>query len=202
MNRDALVLGIVTALFLALIASFSFICDDAFISFRYARNWAEGHGLRYNIEESPPVEGFSNFAWVTLAAVVERLDWDVTLALPIIRPTRLAILRATHLPIKKIAIAAKMLIAKSTPLVFRKFMIVLTNSLVSLVSLSVAPSCASNPKNVCIAPSPVEQVLRGAPSPGAPQVKVPRGLSAGSEVGKGTRKCRPKTNQRSKEEKT
>ena len=27
---------------------FYFLCDDAFISFRYARNWIEGYGLRFN----------------------------------------------------------------------------------------------------------------------------------------------------------
>jgi arabinofuranosyltransferase len=35
--------------------------DDAFISFRYARNFAEGHGLVWNLGE--PVEGYTNFLW-------------------------------------------------------------------------------------------------------------------------------------------
>ncbi len=39
-----------------------FLCDDAFISFRYARNLLEGHGLVYNPGEY--VEGYSNFLWV------------------------------------------------------------------------------------------------------------------------------------------
>lgn len=39
-----------------------FLCDDAFISFRYARNLLEGHGLVFNPGEY--VEGYSNFLWV------------------------------------------------------------------------------------------------------------------------------------------
>ena len=39
-----------------------FLCDDAFISFRYARNLMEGHGLVFNPGER--VEGYTNFLWV------------------------------------------------------------------------------------------------------------------------------------------
>lgn len=65
------------ALGLALTAAFAwrfnFLVDDAFISFRYARHLAEGHGLVWNIGESPPVEGFSNFLWVVVCAGFEAL---------------------------------------------------------------------------------------------------------------------------------
>ena len=45
-----------------------FLTDDAFISFRYARNLLEGHGLVYNAGER--VEGYSNFLWtIELAAI-------------------------------------------------------------------------------------------------------------------------------------
>ena len=45
-----------------------FLTDDAFISFRYARNLLEGHGLVFNVGER--VEGYSNFLWtVELAAI-------------------------------------------------------------------------------------------------------------------------------------
>ncbi|MCZ6767581.1 MAG: hypothetical protein O7D32_11695, partial [bacterium] len=50
---------------------FRFVCDDAFISFRFARNWVHGHGLRYNLGDHLPVEGYSNFLWVCVAAVFE-----------------------------------------------------------------------------------------------------------------------------------
>ena len=39
-----------------------YLTDDAFISFRYARNLLEGHGLVFNPGEY--VEGYSNFLWV------------------------------------------------------------------------------------------------------------------------------------------
>jgi arabinofuranosyltransferase len=51
------------------------IDDDAFISFRYARNWAEGHGLVFNPGER--VEGFTNFLWTALLAPAHLLGWDL-----------------------------------------------------------------------------------------------------------------------------
>ena len=62
----------------ALIRHFDFICDDAFISFRYARHLAEGHGLRFNLTEARPIEGYTNFLWVLIMAGVERLRGDPT----------------------------------------------------------------------------------------------------------------------------
>ena len=38
--------------------------DDAYISFRYARNLAEGLGFVYNAGER--IEGYTNFLWVFL----------------------------------------------------------------------------------------------------------------------------------------
>ena len=66
------------ALFLALAWHLNFICDDAFISFRYARHLAAGEGLRFNLGVEPPVEGYSNLLWVLAMAVVERVGGDVT----------------------------------------------------------------------------------------------------------------------------
>jgi hypothetical protein len=45
--------------------------DDAYISFRYARNLVEGHGLVYNIGQH--VEGFTNLLWVLLIALGMKL---------------------------------------------------------------------------------------------------------------------------------
>jgi hypothetical protein len=45
-------------------------CDDAFISFRYAQHFAEGHGLVFNLDPSEaPVEGYTNFAWTMWLAL-------------------------------------------------------------------------------------------------------------------------------------
>lgn len=52
--------------------------DDAFISFRYARNMISGHGLVYNIGER--VEGYTNFLWVIVVALFMKLGIDVLLA--------------------------------------------------------------------------------------------------------------------------
>lgn len=41
--------------------------DDAFISYRYAENFAAGNGLVYNVGER--VEGYTNFLWVMLLAI-------------------------------------------------------------------------------------------------------------------------------------
>lgn len=48
-----------------------FLCDDGFISFPYARNLPEGHGLVFNPDEY--VEGHSNFLWVLELAVLWRV---------------------------------------------------------------------------------------------------------------------------------
>lgn len=49
----------------------AWLSDDAYISFRYARNWVEGKGLVYNAGER--VEGYTNFLWTTLVAIGLRL---------------------------------------------------------------------------------------------------------------------------------
>ena len=45
-----------------------FLTDDAFISFRYARNLLEGHGLVFNPGER--VEGYTNFLWIIELAAI------------------------------------------------------------------------------------------------------------------------------------
>jgi len=48
--------------------------DDAFISFRYARNLDDGLGLVFNAGER--VEGYTNFSWTMLVALAMRLGAD------------------------------------------------------------------------------------------------------------------------------
>ena len=48
------------------------IIDDAGISFVYARNWVEGHGL-VSQAGATPIEGYSNFSWVFLMALFMKL---------------------------------------------------------------------------------------------------------------------------------
>jgi arabinofuranosyltransferase len=49
--------------------AWSFLCDDAFISFRYARNLAQHGELVYNFDPLERVEGYTNFLWVLLLAL-------------------------------------------------------------------------------------------------------------------------------------
>ncbi|MCP4593055.1 MAG: hypothetical protein GY842_20160, partial [bacterium] len=51
-----------------------FVAEDAYISFRYARNLVEGAGLVYNLGER--VEGYTNFLWVLMIAGGMRLGAD------------------------------------------------------------------------------------------------------------------------------
>ena len=48
--------------------SWPFTIDDMYITLRYAKHWADGFGLLWNIHELP-VEGYSNFSFVLLARV-------------------------------------------------------------------------------------------------------------------------------------
>jgi len=59
--------GLLAAVAVAWAWKLRWISDDAFISFRYARNWVEGHGLVFNAGER--VEGYTNFLWTALLAV-------------------------------------------------------------------------------------------------------------------------------------
>lgn len=57
--------------------AFRFVQDDAFITYRYARNLARGEGLVLNPGEK--VEGYTNFAWTVIHAIPERFGWSTPL---------------------------------------------------------------------------------------------------------------------------
>ena len=52
------------------------LVDDAYISFRYAANFAQGHGLVWNV--GVPVEGYTCLLWVLLLSLFARLGIDLT----------------------------------------------------------------------------------------------------------------------------
>lgn len=52
--------------------------DDAFISFRYAENLAQGNGLVYNVGER--VEGFTNLSWTLLFGLIMMLGGEPVMA--------------------------------------------------------------------------------------------------------------------------
>ncbi|MEM7309705.1 MAG: hypothetical protein AAF682_23720 [Planctomycetota bacterium] len=81
-GATVLLFGLPLAVFLALAVSSAWVCDDAFIAFRYGRNFAEGLGLRFNLGVEPPVEGYTQLGWVLWLALVEKLGRDPTVWAP------------------------------------------------------------------------------------------------------------------------
>jgi hypothetical protein len=55
-------------------SSLAWVCDDAFISLRYAENLVAGHGLVYNSGEF--VEGYTNLLWTLLLAALLKVGVD------------------------------------------------------------------------------------------------------------------------------
>jgi hypothetical protein len=67
-------------LFLAFVIIFwNYSIDDAFVTFRYAENLAAGHGLTFNPGDKP-VEGYSNFLWLIILAVLHLLGLSTYMA--------------------------------------------------------------------------------------------------------------------------
>lgn len=64
--------------------------DDAFISFRYAKNLIDGHGLVYNPGER--VEGYTNFLWTILLAIAMGFGADPVAASVVLSLGSLAVL--------------------------------------------------------------------------------------------------------------
>ncbi len=69
------VLGAATAVGLWLGLRKAWLCDDAFITFRYAWNLAHGNGLVFNPGEW--VEGYTNFLWAALLGALGRAGADI-----------------------------------------------------------------------------------------------------------------------------
>lgn len=82
-SRSMLCAGLLVACIAAvciaeLAVSWSIVFDDAFISYRYARNLARGHGLVWNLADGP-TEGYTNLLWVLMLAPAAALGWDLLL---------------------------------------------------------------------------------------------------------------------------
>jgi len=87
-RRAAIGLGLPTAisgtLLVAMVWRFWFVCDDAFILFRYSRHLAGGHGLTFNLGDPAPVEGFSEFLWTIVCALFELSGLGAPLLAPLV----------------------------------------------------------------------------------------------------------------------
>ena len=69
---------LICAAFAAHAWALHFTADDAYISFRYADNWAKGNGCVYQPGER--VEGYTNFGWIALLAASRWAGADIELA--------------------------------------------------------------------------------------------------------------------------
>lgn len=78
-RRLAFALAAVPLLLLA--ARFWFVCDDAFISFRYVDHLVAGHGLVWNVGERP-VEGYSHPLWIAWLATLHGVGVPPEIAAP------------------------------------------------------------------------------------------------------------------------
>jgi arabinofuranosyltransferase len=72
---DAALLLAVLAGFVLVARRFDFLQDDAYITFRYIKNFIAGNGLVFNIGER--VEGYTTFLWTVLLALPMKLGLDV-----------------------------------------------------------------------------------------------------------------------------
>ena len=79
-GRARALFGAALCLYGVLAWRFNWLCDDAYISFRYVRHLAEGEGLVFNPQRTPPVEGYSNFLWVVVLGALERIGIAAPLA--------------------------------------------------------------------------------------------------------------------------
>ena len=70
--------------FLVHLHPWRFVCDDAFISFRYARNLAAHGALAYNLPPYDAVEGYTNFLWVVVLALGDALGLAPERAAPVL----------------------------------------------------------------------------------------------------------------------
>lgn len=77
---DGLLLLSAAVPFLYLVFHFNFLSDDSFISFRYSENLVNGYGIRYNLHENPPIEGFSSPLWVLIIALLKIIRIEPELA--------------------------------------------------------------------------------------------------------------------------
>lgn len=71
------------------IINWDFVFDDAFISFRYAQNLADGHGIVWNVGEEP-TEGYTNLLLILIVAPFIAFGFDPLLVVRIVSFASLA----------------------------------------------------------------------------------------------------------------
>ena len=66
---------VIGGIFIRNMLAYDYLSDDAFITMRYARNFAQGLGLVFNPGER--VEGFTSFLWTIILAVPRLFNQDM-----------------------------------------------------------------------------------------------------------------------------
>jgi hypothetical protein len=74
-NRNYLFLVVIIIVFVVQCIYFNFTQDDAFISFRYVKNFTQGNGLVFNSGER--VEGYTNFLWIIVLSIFSELGLNI-----------------------------------------------------------------------------------------------------------------------------
>lgn len=73
--REKIILLLIIGIFVAHALSLNFTQDDAYISYRYVKNFVNGQGLVFNPEER--VEGYTNFLWIILLSIFTKFGLDI-----------------------------------------------------------------------------------------------------------------------------
>ncbi|NJD22994.1 MAG: hypothetical protein FIA82_10070 [Melioribacter sp.] len=72
---SSVVLLMLSVVFVLLCLDYKHIQDDAFITFRYVKNFTGGNGLVFNAGEH--VEGYTSILWIMILSVIHLLGFDI-----------------------------------------------------------------------------------------------------------------------------
>jgi hypothetical protein len=73
--KAKVILSVIVAIFVVHSLSLNFTQDNAFISYRYVKNFINGHDLVFNPGER--VEGYTNFLWIILLSIFAKFGLDI-----------------------------------------------------------------------------------------------------------------------------
>ncbi len=97
-----------TILYLFLVYQFSFVCNDAYLSFQDSKNLTVGLGLTSNINGQIPIERYSNFLVIIIGVGIKYLGLKIDFWNTIFSTlTGLALLRVLYLFIQELGLPQK-----------------------------------------------------------------------------------------------
>ena len=77
-SRSATICGSVALIFIVHAVYLACVTEDAYITFRFAKNLVANHGLVWNVGDAPG-EGYTNFLWLLISAGILGLGLDLPL---------------------------------------------------------------------------------------------------------------------------